>query len=67
MPVWGMQLSSRQNAGAKNYVHTYPPGGYNLEKFLGLYMCICLCVYIYLNLSIKLYCHYVETHRKVEY
>lgn len=31
--VWGMQLRSRRNAGAKNYVHTYPSGGYHLEKF----------------------------------
>lgn len=31
--VWGMQLRSRQNAGEKDYFHTYPSGGYNLEKF----------------------------------
>lgn len=33
IPVGEMQLSSRQNGGARNYVHTSPSGGHNLEKF----------------------------------
>lgn len=63
--VWGMQLKLRQNAGVKNYVHTYLSGGHNLEKFLGVHIYMCVCVCIYLNLSIKLYCLYIETQRKV--